>query len=90
MERTVGGYNMQIKLQLGNNIVTDKDVILGYLTDRKIADTTLIIGNNTKIRSGSIIYAGSRIGSNFDCGHNVVIREENKSGMGFRNGVTLL
>lgn len=34
-----------------------------------------IIGDNSIIRSGSIIYSGVKIGRNFDCGHHVVIRE---------------
>ena len=33
------------------------------------------IGENSIIRSNSIIYSGSIIGVNFDCGHGVVIRE---------------
>ena len=33
------------------------------------------IGKNSIIRSNSVIYTGSVIGDNFDCGHGVVIRE---------------
>lgn len=36
----------------------------------------LTIGNNALIRSGSIIYAGSEIGSGFQSGHQVTIREK--------------
>lgn len=34
-----------------------------------------IIGDNSIIRAGTIIYSGVTIGSHFDCGHKVVIRE---------------
>lgn len=34
-----------------------------------------IIGDNTIIRSGTVIYSGVTIGNNFDCAHNVLIRE---------------
>jgi acetyltransferase-like isoleucine patch superfamily enzyme len=74
---------MKVKLKLGKNVVAEKNVILGYLPSRKITDLLIVIGDNAKVRTGSIIYAGSRIGSNLDCGHNVVIREENKIGDGF-------
>lgn len=33
------------------------------------------INRHAVIRSNSIIYSGCEIGENFDCGHNVVIRE---------------
>lgn len=34
-----------------------------------------IIGDNVIIRSGTVIYSGVTIGNNFDCSHNVLIRE---------------
>lgn len=33
-----------------------------------------VIGNRSVIRSGTVIYAGVRIGDEFDCGHNVLVR----------------
>ena len=35
----------------------------------------VIIGDNAIIRSGTVIYSGVTIGRNFDCSHNVLIRE---------------
>ena len=40
----------------------------------------LSIGDNALIRSGSIIYAGSVIGHNFQTGHQVTIREKTEIG----------
>ena len=39
-----------------------------------------IIGGGAVIRSGTVVYAGNRIGKNFQTGHNVVIRESNTIG----------
>lgn len=55
----------------------DKTAIIGYKTSRKIKNHKLIIGKNAKIRSGTIIYEGSKIGNSLETGHNAVIREEN-------------
>ena len=34
-----------------------------------------IVGQNSLLRSHSIIYAGTELGDNFNCGHRVTIRE---------------
>ncbi|MBU1626052.1 N-acetyltransferase [bacterium] len=70
-------------LILGNDVKLDDGVILGYKTGRKVKDERLIIGDNAFIRSGSVIYFASRIGSGLETGHNVVIREENEIGDDF-------
>jgi len=67
----------QPTIHLGPNPQIDPGVILGYLSPRKVKDDTLTIGDNPLVRSGSVIYAGSRIGANLQTGHNVIIREEN-------------
>jgi len=66
--------------QIGPNLQADDDVILGYLPGRKIPDLRLVIGSNAQVRAGSIIYGGTRIGDDFETGHNVVVREENQIG----------
>jgi len=62
--------------KIGEGSKIDPFVILGFSTGRKIKKTNLEIGNNSHIRSHSVIYQGSKIGENFETGHNVVIREE--------------
>jgi len=62
----------------GNEI--DAGVILGYPSGRAISNTVLKIGAGARIRSGTVIYAGSVIGTGLETGHNVVIREENTIG----------
>lgn len=65
---------------LGDGATIDANVLLGYVAERQIADRRLLLGANARIRSGSVIYEGSRIGDRFSSGHNVVVREENLLG----------
>jgi acetyltransferase-like isoleucine patch superfamily enzyme len=71
-----------VKIGKGYNL--DKDVIIGYKPERRVRNLELVIGSNAKIRSGTIIYAGSKIGNNLETGHNVIIREENEIGDNFK------
>ena len=61
----------------------DEGVLLGYPTGRRIENHSLSIGPGARIRSGTVIYAGSTLGAGLETGHGVVIREENKIGDGF-------
>jgi acetyltransferase-like isoleucine patch superfamily enzyme len=53
----------------------DSGAIIGYRPSRA-SRATLTLGPDSVIRSGSVIYLGSRIGARFQTGHNVVIRED--------------
>lgn len=64
-------------VHLGNNVRIEPGVILG-LGDRKAGDIT--IGDNSILRSGTVIYYGNNIGENFETHHNAVIRSGNKIG----------
>jgi acetyltransferase-like isoleucine patch superfamily enzyme len=57
----------------------DDDVLLGYQGSRR-SDPRLVLGEGARIRSGTVLYAGSRIGRRFETGHHVVVREENRLG----------
>ncbi len=71
------GYAPVLK---GRNCKIDTGVRLGYLPERKITIKQSIIGDNARIRSGTLIYSNVRAGSEFETGHNVVVREENVVG----------
>jgi len=58
------------KVILGENALIGDNVILGHKEDG-----LLEIGENAVIRSGSIIYSGTKIGKNFRTGHNILVRE---------------
>jgi acetyltransferase-like isoleucine patch superfamily enzyme len=68
--------------QLGPGATLDPGVQVGYPTGRAIAERTLVIGGTAVLRSGTVVYEGSRIGDHFQTGHNVVIREQNEIGDG--------
>jgi acetyltransferase-like isoleucine patch superfamily enzyme len=68
------------QILLAEGCQVDPGVVLGYLTGRQIDDVTLRIGPGAHIRAGTVIYAGSCIGTGLETGHNVVIREENTIG----------
>ncbi|MFW5708791.1 MAG: acyltransferase [Chloroflexota bacterium] len=72
------------QIVLGIGAAVDPSAALGYLTGRKLEDRRLIIGHNARIRSNTVIYAGSHIGDGLQTGHNVVIREENIIGDDFQ------
>lgn len=71
---------MRKNISIGSGRKIDKNVILGHWSGRKIKNAALTIGKNPTIRSGTIIYQGSKIGDGFETGHNVVVREENTLG----------
>lgn len=60
----------------GTNLVFGEYVLLGICPSEKTLDR-LVIGDNANIRSHSVIYAGTRIGNNFQTGHGALIREGN-------------
>ncbi|MEX2512444.1 MAG: acyltransferase [Cyclobacteriaceae bacterium] len=60
--------------EIGENSEVSPNVMLGYVYRgwRQVA----IVGELAKIHSGTVIYADTKIGNRFTCGHNVTIRAE--------------
>jgi acetyltransferase-like isoleucine patch superfamily enzyme len=69
-----------VKIQIGRGAEIDEDVILGYPSGRMKQFGKVILGDDCRIRSGSVIYQAVVIGNHFETGHHVIIREENKIG----------
>jgi acetyltransferase-like isoleucine patch superfamily enzyme len=69
--------------KLGANSQIDLDAVLDYRTGRNIDQVETVIGDCAHVRSGTVIYTNVSIGSRFETGHNVVIREQNQIGDGF-------
>ena len=69
-------------VHVGDGCRIDPGVTLGYLPGRSVADRSLTIGPEAVLRTGTVIYAATQIGSRMETGHNVVIREENVIGSG--------
>lgn len=66
---------------IGKNCIIEDDVIIGIPTIKSNGDlfqnrttSSVVIGNNSVIRSGTLIYECTKFGNNFYSGHNVLIR----------------
>jgi acetyltransferase-like isoleucine patch superfamily enzyme len=57
----------------------DEGVIVGYHSGRAAA-LDVAIGAHARLRSGTVIYAGSTFGDRLQTGHNVLIREQVRGG----------
>jgi acetyltransferase-like isoleucine patch superfamily enzyme len=66
---------MTRRMPVGEGIMRDRGVRLGYPTDRSVEGASSL-GAEARLRSGTVVYAGTRIGDRFQTGHNVVVREE--------------
>lgn len=64
---------------VGSNCIIG-EYLMDFCLDRKYHHHPLHIGKNALIRSGSIIYGDSKIGDNFQTGHQVTIREKTEIG----------
>lgn len=77
----MNNYRIYQNVKLGENVIIEDFCVIGK-PPMKHSDGELetVIGDNSIIRSGTIIYAGNKIGNNFNTGHNAVIRECNNIG----------
>jgi acetyltransferase-like isoleucine patch superfamily enzyme len=71
--------NKLSEVRIGADAVADESVLLGYPSPRCGA-TLLSIGPDARLRSGTVVYAGSTLGRRLETGHNVIIREETRVG----------
>ncbi len=74
------GFNIHLHggTKVADNCTIGDGVILGQpnqMNIKKYKFKPTSIGAGSIIRSGSVIYTGVIIGRNFDCGHNVLVRE---------------
>ncbi|MDJ0923764.1 MAG: N-acetyltransferase [Acidimicrobiia bacterium] len=70
---------------LGDGSVVDSHCVLGH-TEPGLAPAPLIVGPDARIRSHSLLYGGSEIGSGLQTGHRVTIREGSSIGESLRVG----
>ncbi len=74
-------YKINPHAEIGENPRIGDYTIIGEPPQgRKLGELETIIGKNAIIRSHSVIYAGTRIGDDFQTGHGVLIREGNLIG----------
>lgn len=60
-------------------LVADDGVTVGYEAGRG-AGGPLVLGPDARLRSGTVLYTGARIGARLTTGHHVVIREDSLVG----------
>ena len=73
--------NIYKNVKIGKNAKIEDFVIIGRPPKgKRDGELKTVIGNNAVIRSHSVIYAGNKIGNNFQTGHGVNIRENNVIG----------
>jgi acetyltransferase-like isoleucine patch superfamily enzyme len=70
---------MPAEVRIERGLVVDDDVTLGYAPSRAAVDS-LVLGPNARLRSGTVVYAGSQIGADFQTGHHVIVREGTRIG----------
>lgn len=72
--------------KIGANVILGEPLASIYSDPDGYRNPVLKIGQNSIIRSGSILYAGSVFGARLETGHRVTIREQTKAGLNFRVG----
>lgn len=84
LKAVADGLNMEKiydNVQLGENAQLGSFIVIGEPPrGKKDGELSTQIGTHAVIRAQSVIYAGNRIGDNFQTGHGTVIREENEIG----------
>lgn len=70
---------MRADVRGGEGLRADEGVCVGYRSERGVT-VPLVLGPSARLRSGTVLYAGSVVGARLATGHNVVIREESTIG----------
>lgn len=74
-------YKIYPEVKMGRNCKIGDYVVIGLPPRGKgEGELETIVGDNVLIRSHTIIYAGNKIGNDFQTGHQVMIRESNRIG----------
>lgn len=79
----ISHFKTSRRVEIGKNKILESGVLLGVKPSRKGVSPKLVIGHHPHLRSGTVIYLGSRIGDYLETGHNTLIREENSIGNHF-------
>lgn len=79
---SIGDYTViYSNVQIGDGTIIGKNCMIGeplssiYNNPTEYENPPLVIGEKSLIRSGTVIYAGSRLGRELNTGHNALIRE---------------
>jgi acetyltransferase-like isoleucine patch superfamily enzyme len=79
--KQLNNFKIYKNVEIGKNVLIEDYCIIGKpALGKNDGEHKTIIGDNSIIRSHTIIYSGNEIGENFQTGHHVVIRENNSIG----------
>ena len=74
-------YKLFKNVKLGKNCEIGDFAVIGVPPrGKKDGELKTVIGDGAVIRSHTVIYAGNKIGKNFQTGHGTMLREENQIG----------
>jgi acetyltransferase-like isoleucine patch superfamily enzyme len=78
MEQAMSSFPQEYDsiVQIGEGLQADAWVMIGERTGRPGVNPEGSLGPHARLRRGTILYAGSRIGAHFETGHFVIVREE--------------
>lgn len=80
-------YKLFKNVKIGKNSTIGEFVLIGVPPrGKKNGELKTVIGDNSVIRSHSVIYAGNIIGDNFETGNGINIRENNRIGANVKVG----
>jgi acyl-[acyl carrier protein]--UDP-N-acetylglucosamine O-acyltransferase len=83
---SIGPFSIvHANVTLGRRSVVDSHCVLGH-TETGAVPAPLNVGAESRIRSHSVLYGGSRIGPGLQTGHRVTVREGSEIGEGLRVG----
>jgi acetyltransferase-like isoleucine patch superfamily enzyme len=83
---TIGAFSIVHEgVTIGNGSQIGSHCEVGVSSDLSI-DNSLVIGQDSNVRSHSVLYSGSSFGDGFTTGHRVTIRENTKAGRNFQVG----
>jgi acetyltransferase-like isoleucine patch superfamily enzyme len=72
---------MPVLDDVGDGRVCDENVIINYRSGRRDhCGGPVRLGHRARLRSGTVLYEGTRIGDDFETGHHVIVREDNVLG----------
>ena len=80
LNRGLTGNKIIKNVFVGDNVKIEDYCVFGEIDERDSKNSLTIIGDNSIIRSHTVIYSGNQIGNKFETGHGVLIRGKNKIG----------
>ncbi len=82
-------YKIYPNVSIGEGAEIGDYVVIGLLPrGKKEGELKTVIGQNAVIRSHTVIYAGTKIGDNFETGHHISVREGCTIGNSVRIGTS--